>query len=176
MDKLIVIDMQNQWLANPRAPCLDTAGVAARINHAAAAVRARKGVVIFVQHANEEAAEGSDGWQIIPALQRASGDRFIRKQACDSFADTDLGRYLADEADGTIYLCGFATEFCVDTTVRAAASRGLHVVVLADAHTTSRRPHLDAASIIAHHNWVWSNMAVPSSSSLAVMGTAEAFP
>ena len=30
--------------------------------------------------------------------------------------------------------------------------------VIADAHTTRNRPHLDAASISNHHNWVWSEM------------------
>jgi hypothetical protein len=31
-------------------------------------------------------------------------------------------------------------------------------VAVADGHTLSDRPHLDALSIIRHHNWVWSNL------------------
>jgi hypothetical protein len=27
-----------------------------------------------------------------------------------------------------------------------------------DAHTLNDRPHLDAASVIRHHHWVWSNL------------------
>ena len=83
---------------------------------------------------------------------------------------------LRQRPPGLLFVCGFATEFCVDTTVRAAASRGMDIVVLSDAHTTSNRPHLDAESIIAHHNWVWSNMAVPANSTLTVATTAQAFP
>jgi hypothetical protein len=37
----------------------------------------------------------------------------------------------------------------------------LHVVVVSDGHTTADRPHLDAQSIIAHHNWMWKNLITP---------------
>ena len=50
---------------------------------------------------------------------------------------------------------GSATDFCVDTTVRAAASRDYEVALIADGHTTRDRPHLEAAAIIQHHNWMW---------------------
>jgi nicotinamidase-related amidase len=175
MKTLIVIDMQNAWLANPAKPCFDTAGVVERINHAAACVRAKGGRVVFVQHANEEADVGSDAWNIIPTLKVCPGDATVDKRACDSFAETTLAQELAVNGSDPLYICGFATEFCVDTTVRAAPSRGMNVVVLGDAHTTSNRPHLKADAIIAHHNWVWSNMALPSNSTLTVKTTAEAF-
>jgi nicotinamidase-related amidase len=172
---LIVIDMQNAWLANAARPCFDTAAVVERINHAAACVRAEGGRVVFVQHANEEAAVGSDAWKVIPSLKVLPGDATVQKRACDSFADTTLAQELAVNGSDPLYICGFATEFCHDTTVRAAASRGMNVIVLSDAHTTSNRPHLNAEAIIAHHNWVWANMAVPANSTLAVNTTAQAF-
>ncbi len=176
MTTLLIIDMQNAWLGGPATTGFDVQGVSARINHAAQRVRSAGGSVIFVQHANEEAAEDSDAWQIIPALTVTQADVKVAKRACDSFADTDLAERLAALRPGTLYVCGFATEFCVDTTVRAAASRGFKVVVLCDAHTTSNRPHLDAESIIAHHNWVWTHMAVGAGSTLEVASTAQAFP
>lgn len=176
MEKLLVIDMQNAWLNNSANPQFDTAGVAARINHAAAAVRARGGAVVHIQHANEEAIEDTPAWDILAAVDVAPDDLKVRKRACDSFAGTGLDQVLGLAPGDTLYVCGFATEFCVDTTVRAAASRPLNVIALADAHTTSNRPHVDAPTIIAHHNWVWTNMAVPAGSSLKVMPTLEAFP
>jgi nicotinamidase-related amidase len=175
MKTLIVIDMQNAWLANPAKPCCDTAGVVERINHAAASVRAEGGRVVFVQHADDEAVAGSDAWKIISTLTVCPEDATVDKRACDAFAETSLAQELAVNGSDPLYICGFATEFCVDTTVRAAASRGMNVVVLDDAHTTSNRPHLTADAIIAHHNWVWSNMALPANSALAVKTTAEAF-
>lgn len=176
MKTLLIIDMQNAWLNNPAAPCFDSAEVAQRINHAARQIRAEGGKVIFVQHANEDAPTGSAPWQTIAALEQAAGDGAVHKLAADSFAGTDLAAQLAASATSTLYVSGFATEFCIDTAVRAAASRGLQVVVLADAHTTADRPHLGAPAIIAHHNWVWAGLPVPAGSSLAVRTTAEAFP
>jgi hypothetical protein len=32
------------------------------------------------------------------------------------------------------------------------------VLVAADGHTVSDRPHLDAPTIIRHHNWLWNNL------------------
>ena len=55
-------------------------------------------------------------------------------------------------------MTGWATDLCVDSTVRSAVSNHHNVVVVTDAHTLSDRPHLDAASVIRHHHWVWSNL------------------
>lgn len=176
MKTLLIIDMQNAWLANPASPRFDTAGVVGRINRAIERIRDSGGQIVFVQHANEEAIAGSRQWDIIAALNAIDSDPRVHKIACDSFADTDLAQKLKATGSDTLYICGFATEFCVDSTVRAAASRALNIVLLSDAHTTSNRPHLAAESIVAHHNWVWANLAVPVDSTLTVMSTDQAFP
>ena len=54
-------------------------------------------------------------------------------------------------------MTGWATDLCVDATVRSAAALGFQVVV-ANAHTVSDRPHLDARQVIEHHHWVWRNL------------------
>jgi hypothetical protein len=41
------------------------------------------------------------------------------------------------------------------------------VVVVTDAHTLNDRPHLDAASVIRHHNWVRSHLITQRSIRLA---------
>ena len=41
--------------------------------------------------------------------------------------------------DGGLLVTGCATDFCVDTTVRVAASRDYEIVVVADGHTTADR-------------------------------------
>ena len=89
---------------------------------------------------------GSDGWEILPALERTEEDPVVRKQACDSFYETELAGILEKHDVTKLIVAGCATDFCVDTTVRAAASRDYKVVVLADGHTTKDRPHLDAES------------------------------
>ena len=49
-------------------------------------------------------------------------------------------------------LAGYASEFCIDTTVRRAAGLGLAVTLASDAHTTHDKTHASAATISAHHN------------------------
>jgi nicotinamidase-related amidase len=52
---------------------------------------------------------------------------------------------------------GYATDFCVDATLRSAASKDYSVIVVADAHTTSDNPVLKADVVRRHHNWAWAN-------------------
>src|SRR4249920_3851356 len=89
MNTLLVIDMQNAWL-NGDTPRHDKAGVIARIKHAAQRMRQQGGKVIFIQHCNEEAVAGSDGWKIDANLIVADGDGIVNKTACDSFSETTL--------------------------------------------------------------------------------------
>jgi len=65
-----------------------------------------------------------------------------------------------------VILVGWATDFCVDGTVRGAVSRGFNVVVASDCHTLDDRPHMRARDVIAHHNWVWKNLITQGSSSI----------
>lgn len=80
---------------------------------------------------------------------------------CDAFYHTELEAVLQEHQVDELYMAGWATDFCVDTTLRAAASREYHMTVLSDAHTTADRPHLAAASIIQHHNLTWADLIVP---------------
>jgi nicotinamidase-related amidase len=85
----------------------------------------------------------------------------ILKRACDAFYETDLAEVLRKRGATRLLVTGCATDFCVDTTVRAAASRDYEVVVVEDGHTTADRPHVDAVAAIRHHNWVWQNLIHP---------------
>lgn len=51
-----------------------------------------------------------------------------------------------------LIICGYATEFCIDTTVRSAAAHGYNIVLASDAHTTHDKDHLSAHIIRDHHN------------------------
>jgi nicotinamidase-related amidase len=161
MIALLVIDMQ-VGLFEGDPPRHDADGVIQRINEIAKIVRATGGIVIFIQHEdNYSLTPESEGWEILPTLKRVDTDLLLRKQACDSFYETELPDLLEQHGAQEIIITGCATDFCVDTTIRAAASRNYEVVVVEDAHTTKDRPHLDAQSIIRHHNWMWKNLILP---------------
>lgn len=171
MNALLVIDMQISWFETPRH---DKDGVITRVNQLIDAMRQSGGSVVFIRHADADAMPDSPGFQIEPSLHYQPDDIIFDKTACDSFADTALLPWLQQLGMQNLYLCGLATEFCVDTTLRAALSRGFNVVALSDAHTTANRPHLKAIQIIEHHNWVWANMTAPMGRSLRVCNTAQA--
>lgn len=165
---LLVIDMQKAWLRTVR---FDQAQVLNRINRAAQHLREQGGRVVFIRHCNEEAPLGSPGWALDAALQVQPGDDLVDKTVCDSFAHTGLLARLREVGVTRLLISGLCTEFCVDSTVRAAASLGFGLTVLADAHTTGDRPHLSAERIIEHHNWVWANLALPRGQVLQVLPT-----
>lgn len=161
----LVIDMQ-VGLFEGDTPRHDAEGVVKRINEVARAVRARGGNVIFIQHNGQpggDIEQGTKGWQLLPQLERDDHDIIITKTACDSFYETMLPDVLEALRAKQLIISGCETDFCVDTTVRAAASRNYDVTVVADAHTTCNRPHADAATVIIHHNWVWENLTLPRS-------------
>ncbi len=100
---------------------------------------------------------GSEGWQILPDLEVGAQDTMIAKSTCDCFAATHLGFLLPMAATRRLIVVGCATDFCVDTTVRSAAIQGYDVWAPQDGHTTADRPHMSAAQVIQHHNYIWSS-------------------
>jgi nicotinamidase-related amidase len=163
MNALLVIDMQ-VGLFETDPPRYDADGVIQRINEVARNVRSTGGIVIFIQHEdNNSFIRGTQGWEILPTLEHDASDFSVYKQACDSFYETNLSEILGKHNVQQLLITGCATDFCVDTTVRAAASRNYEVMVVKDGHTTKDRLHLDAISIITHHNWMWENLILPRS-------------
>lgn len=151
--------MQNAWI--DEHPRFDLAAITQRINTATEKFRTSRLPIIFVRHQDSIVTPGSEAWKVYHDLTQADTDYFINKTACDAFADTDLANLLKKMGSTRLVICGLATEFCVDTTIRAGLSQGYDVVALEDAHTTADRPHLDAKTIIQHHNWMWTNIAAP---------------
>jgi nicotinamidase-related amidase len=168
MDALIVVDMQVGLLNG--GPKHDLRGVVERINRLAAKVHEQSGVVIFMQHcsgAEDDFVPDTPGWALLPELDRAATDIIIRKSLNDPFVGTDLAARLKEMAPARVFVTGWATDLCVDATLRSAVSHHHDVVVVTDGHTLNDRPHLDAVSIIRHHHWVWSHLITPRSVRLA---------
>lgn len=79
----------------------------------------------------------------------------------DAFFATSLHAELSALRPERVLVTGWATDLCVDASVRSAAALGYEVVVVGDGHTVSDRPHLDAEGVIRHHHWVWTNLIAP---------------
>lgn len=150
---LLIIDVQC-GLFDVVPPPADAEAVMQRIEALAQAARAAAMPVIFVQHerAGTPLAHGSDGWRLKPQLKVKTGDHRLRKTTPDCFLRTGLNEVLSFLGVEELVVCGYATEFCVDTTTRSAAAHGYAVTLAADAHTTHDKPHASAALIRAHHN------------------------
>ena len=159
MDALIVVDMQVGLLDD--APKHNLQGVIERINLLSEMVRRGRGKVIWIRHcgnARDAFERGTPGWEFLPDLIRRDADIVIEKTLNDPYVGTSLADTLARIGPDRVIVTGWATDLCVDATVRSTVSHDYHVVAVSDAHTLSDRPHLPATSVIAHHNWVWSDL------------------
>ena len=160
---LLIIDMQ-QGSFTPMSARHDAEELVDRLNRLAARVRAAGGLVAFVQHDGPEGDPhhpAQPGWRLLPGLDARPADPVVRKTACDAFLGTTLDDLLRERAVDRLIVTGCATDYCVDTTVRAALARGIPTIVPSDGHTTADRPHLPAIKIIEHHNAVWADFIAP---------------
>ena len=171
MDAIIVVDMQVGLLNG--SPKHDLQGVIQRINLLTAMVRKQSGKVIWIRHCGKTGdgfEQHTEGWSFLPELNRQRDDVVIEKTLNDPFVRTSLQETLERIAPDRVLVAGWATDSCVDSTVRSAISNDYHVVV-SDGHTLSDRPHLDAATVIRHHHWVWSGLIT--NRSVRIMTTSQ---
>jgi nicotinamidase-related amidase len=150
---LLVIDVQRGLFDSEPRP-FEADAVIARINSLASRARAQRVPVIFVQHETvaPPLAFDSPGWGLVQTLDVQSGDHFLRKTTPDSFLKTELSELLSKLEVSHLVVCGYASEFCVDTTTRRAAALGFPVTLASDAHTTHDKAHAPAAAIRLHEN------------------------
>jgi nicotinamidase-related amidase len=161
---VLVIDVQTGlFRADP--PPFDAEAVVARINSVMAKARKAGAPILFTQHDGEPGGENivpfTHGWKLHPNLEASPDELVIRKTTCDAFYGTALEAELGSRGITTLVMMGYATDFCVDSTVRSAASKDFSVIVVADAHTTSDNPVLKADLVRQHHNWAWANCISP---------------
>lgn len=152
---VMVVDMQNGVFETPRRQREHCVAQINRLTRAA-------DTVIFIQHAEAGGLEeGSEGFALLPELEQPAGALYVTKTACDAFWQTTLAQVLAEQDIRQFVICGCATDYCVDTTLKNGASRGYSITVAEDAHTTANRPAAQAEVLIAHYNDVWRTLTVP---------------
>jgi len=151
---VVVVDMQNGVFATPR---FDRAGRAARINQLIDAADR----TLFITHREGEMLEGTQAFALLAELHQPADSLYITKTACDSFWHTGLAATLAQMEVNDFVICGCATDYCVDTTIKVGAGLGYRITVAADAHTTADRTWASAEQLIGQHNEVWAGLSLP---------------
>lgn len=150
----VIIDMQNGVFISPR---FDQAGRVAQINR----LTERADITIFIQHREGAMCEGNEAFNLLSELIQPAGAYYVTKTACDSFWQTELAALLKKRAVEEFVVCGCATDYCLDTTIKVGASAGYAITVAADAHTTADRHWVSAEALINQHNEVWSSLSIP---------------
>lgn len=158
---LVVIDVQQGMFRDPLRPYRSDE-LLARLRALQGRARAAGIPVFHVQHAGGEGeplARGTIGFAIHPDVAPIPGEEVVVKDRCDAFLGTGLDARLRASCIGRLMIAGMQTEFCVDTTTRAAFAHGYKVVLAADAHSTFDSAVLMAPQIVAHHNAVLRDFA-----------------
>jgi nicotinamidase-related amidase len=152
---LLIVDVQQGLFSTPR---FDSESLIIRLNELAQRFRAGDEPVIFVQHCGPEGDPlhpSQPGHALFSELNVEAGDLRVAKASCDAFLNTDLPALLNDLGVTDLVITGFATEFCIDTTIRSSLARSFKTIVPTDGHSTADRPHLSARQVIEHHNATW---------------------
>ena len=155
---LLAIDVQRVFYDDDTIPpVFDGEQILARISDVVQRARASGLPIVYIQHdggRGHPLEEGSQGWQIHPAVQPERDDVIIAKTTPDSFHETGLKSELDALGVESLIVVGNQTEFCVDTTCRRACSLGYKITLIKDAHSTWNNDYLTAQQIIAHHSFV----------------------
>ena len=152
---LLLIDAQ-QGLLDGEAAVPDAAAVLDGLVRLLAAARSAGALIIHLQNDGAAGAldePGTPGWHIHPKVAPEPGEFVLRKTRDDGFDGTELEDMLARKHVTRIAVAGLLSEMCVSATVRGALARGLHVVLIHDAHATYNLDDIPASVVarVAEH-------------------------
>jgi nicotinamidase-related amidase len=139
---LVLIDIQNEYLAGPLA--LPDAGPAiARAAALLARARERGSAIIHIAHRGKPGGlfdRTADRGAIVAELAPLADELVIEKELPNAFAGTDLQAQLGTSGRKNIVLAGFMTHMCVSSTARAALDLGFRTTIDADSCATRDLP------------------------------------
>ena len=157
---LLVVDVQNGVVEGAHERDAIVANVGTVVERA----RREQIPVVWVQHASEQLASGSDDWRIVPELTPSDAEPLVEKRWGDSFEDTALESVLSGLGVGRLVVVGAQTDACIRATLHGAFVRGYDVTLVSDAHTTEDSTEWGAPppdQVIAHTNLYWTDETAP---------------
>ncbi len=135
---LLLVDIQNDYFPGGAYPLVEPEAAATAAARVLTAFRESGEPVIHVQHVWDapDAAfmrPGTRGIETHDSVAPANGEQVMQKTEPDAFLGTNLAERLAALGVDQLVVTGMMTSMCIDSTVRAAAERGLAVQVVHDA-------------------------------------------
>ncbi len=140
---LIVIDLQKGIVGAPTAH--PASEIVARAAELARAFRERGLPVVLVNVTTRAPGRTDAGFpttsrpadwtDLVPELEKQSGDYIISKQRVGAFIGTTLDEVLRRRGVTQVFLAGISTSFGVESTARSAHDLGYNVVFVVDAMT-----------------------------------------
>ncbi|AHL34387.1 isochorismatase [Pseudomonas brassicacearum] len=154
MHALLILDMQVGLFHGPDKPWAGEA-LLETLNDLMGKARSAGAPIFLVRHVGPPGSPiepGSPLTHLVPELRLAGDEVIFEKNRPNAFAMTGLAERLrACGAEGVV-IAGMKTQYCIDSTCRAARDLGFDAVLIADGHTCADTPVLKAQVIIAHHN------------------------
>jgi nicotinamidase-related amidase len=137
---LIVVDAQNEYFTGLLAvtyPKNSLKNILKAVNSAKSA----NIPVVFVQHTAKEPnpmmfIKNTPQWELHDSIKDVKPDFYIEKHLPSAFSNPKLEKWLRKENIDTVAICGYATQFCCDTTARYAFHLGFNVEFLSNATAT----------------------------------------
>jgi nicotinamidase-related amidase len=151
---LLILDMQVGLVHGPDKPwrcelLLET------INDLLGRAREAQVPIFLARHigpAGSPIEPGSPLTELVRELNLTGDELVFEKTRPNAFAMTDLAHRLREHNCSGVVIVGMKTQYCIDSTCRAARDLGFDAVLIADGHTCSDTFDLGASSIVAHHN------------------------
>ena len=158
---LLVIDVQNALIDDhPAQLDIFLHNIVTLIDTA----RALGAEVLYVRHdggAGDVLEYGTPGWQLHSSLAPETQERIFEKRFPSSFKGTGLREYLHQQGIERLVLCGMQTEYCIDSSAKAAFEHGFDVAIPYDATTTYNNPFLSGEQIIHfYEKMIWGEPVV----------------
>lgn len=151
---LVLIDLQNEYLAGPLA-LPDAAAAVTRASALLGRAREAGAKIFHIAHRGRPGSlfdRSAERGAIVASLTPRPGEAVIEKELPNAFAGTDLNAQLAATGRKELVLAGFMTHMCVSSTARAALDLGFRTTIDADSCATRDLPDgrggtLDARTI-----------------------------
>lgn len=149
---LLVIDAQVGIIEGPSiGPVFKKENVLEVMKNVIERARNLKVPVVYIQDL-DVGKDDPEQHKIHPLLFPLPGETVIEKKATNAFFSTRLQSRLNELAIEHLVIIGVKTEYCVDTTTRAATTLGFDVTLIENGHSTTDNKILSAEQIISHHN------------------------